>query len=145
MGFPIVWQLGPWISNRRTTLEFLPSVWVFGDNDDFLGQRLSTDPMFELEGHLTRSFAKDIWGSFDLSWYKGGQATFDGAEGEEADRTGLGFTFGYHLNEHTQLTFGYMATVGDDEPGDMNIDRVQISLIFGWHKLIEGMTRIGGE
>ena len=58
---------------------------------------------------------------------------------------GLEFTLGYHLNDHAQLTFGYMATVGDDEPGDLNIDRVQVSLIFGWHQLIEGMTRIGGE
>ncbi len=145
VGFPIVWQLGPWIPNRRTTLEFLPSVWLFGDNDDFVGQKLSTDPMFELEGHLTRNFAKDIWGSLDLSWLNGGQASIVGIEGEETDRRGLGFTLGYHLNDHTQLTLGYMATVGDDEPGDLNMDRVQVSLIFGWHKLIEGMQRIGGE
>ncbi len=145
VGFPIVWQLGPWIANRRTTLEFLPSVWLFGDNDDFVGQELSTDPMFEIEGHLTRNFAKDIWGSLDLTWLNGGQASFDRVEGEDTDRRGLGFTLGYHLNDHAQLTLGYMATVGDDEPGDLNMDRVQVSLIFGWHKLIEGMKRIGGE
>ena len=145
VGFPIVWQLGPWIPNRRTTLEFLPSVWLFGDNDDFLGQELSTDPMFMIEGHLTRNFAKDIWGSLDLTWINGGQASFDGVEGEKVDNLGLGFTFGYQLNDHAQLTFGYMATVGDDEPGDLNMDRLQVSLIFGWHKLIEGMQRIGGE
>jgi len=38
-----------------------------------------------------------------------------------------------------------MATVSDDQPGDLNMDRIQVSLIFGWHKLIEGMKRIGGE
>ena len=67
VGFPIVWQLGPWIANRRTTLEFVPSVWLFGDNDNFMGQHLSTDPMFEIEGHLTRNFAKNIWGSLDAT------------------------------------------------------------------------------
>jgi hypothetical protein len=146
VGFPIVWQLGPWIPNRRTTLEFLPSVWLFGDNDDpFMAQELSTDPMFALEGHLTRNFAKDIWGSLDLSWLSGGQASIDGVEGEDADMRGLGFTLGYQLNDHMQLTLGYMASVGDDEPGDLNMDSLKVSLIFGWHKLIEGMTRIGGE
>ena len=148
VGFPIGWQLGPWISNRRTTLEFLPSVWLFGDNDDFVGLvpgttvELSTDPMFMIEGHLTRNFAKDIWGSLDLSWLNGGQSSVDGVEGEDADMRGLGFTLGYHLSDHMQLTLGYMATVGDDEPGDLNMDSLKISLIFGWHKLIEGMERL---
>ena len=31
VGFPIVWQLGPWVPGRRTTLEFVPAVWFFGD------------------------------------------------------------------------------------------------------------------
>ncbi len=145
VGFPIVWQLGPWVPYRRTTLEFLPSVWLFGDNDDFVGQELSTDPLFQVEGHLTRNFAKDLWGSLDVSWMNGGQATLDGDEGEDSDMRGLGFTLGYQLNDHAQLTFGYMATMGDDEPGDLNMDRFLISLTFGWHKLIEGMDRIGGE
>jgi len=145
VGFPIVWQLGPWTPHRRTTLEFLPSVWLFGDNDDFVGQTLSTDPMFAIEGHLTRNFAKDIWGSLDVNWLSGGQASLDGVPGEDTDMHGLGFTLGYQLNDHAQLTIGYKATLGDDQPGDLSMDRVQISLTFGWHKLIEGMKRIGGE
>ena len=48
VGAPIVWQLGPWVPGRRTTLELLPAVWFFGTNDDFVGQTLSTDPMFEV-------------------------------------------------------------------------------------------------
>ena len=145
VGFPIVWQLGPWIPHRRTTLEFLPSVWLFGDNDDFRGQNLSTDPMFQIEGHLTRNFAKDIWGSFDLNWLNGGEASINGGPGEDTDMRGLGFTLGYQLNDHAQLTVGYMATLGDDQPGDLSMNAFKISLTFGWHKLIEGMQRIGGE
>jgi len=44
LGAPIVWQLGAWVPGRRTTLEFLPSVWFYGDNDDLGGSRLATDP-----------------------------------------------------------------------------------------------------
>ena len=73
VGAPIVWQLGPWVPGRRTTLELLPSLWLFGDNDDFVGRRLSTDPMFQFDGHLTRDLVEQFWASFDLTWVTGGR------------------------------------------------------------------------
>ncbi|MCK7510555.1 MAG: transporter [Desulfobacterales bacterium] len=62
LGVPIIWQLGPWVPGRRTTLEFLPAVWFFGDNDDYVGQTLKTDPLFQLDAHLTRDFTEQLLG-----------------------------------------------------------------------------------
>ena len=62
LGAPIVWQLGAWVPGRRTTLEFLPAVWLFGKNDDFVGQTLETDPLFQLDAHLTRDFTEQPLG-----------------------------------------------------------------------------------
>ena len=50
IGTPIIWQLGPWIPASRTTLEIFPSVWFLGDNDDFVGENLHSDPTFETGG-----------------------------------------------------------------------------------------------
>ena len=58
VGLPVIWQLGDWVPGRRTTLEFLPAVWIFGDNSDYVGQTLKTDPMFQLDAHLTRDFTE---------------------------------------------------------------------------------------
>ena len=77
VGAPIVWQFGRWVPGRRTTLELLPSVWLFGDNDDLMGVTLSTDPMFQVEGHLTRDFTETLWGSLDTTWVAGGKSTID--------------------------------------------------------------------
>ena len=61
------------------------------------------------------------------------------------DMIGVGFTLGYHLNENIQLTAGYMASVNDSGPTDLHMDVVKLSLVFGWHPLVEGMKRLGGE
>ena len=145
IGTPIVWQLGPWVPGRRTTLEALPSVWLFGDNSDFLGRRLHTEPMFQVEGHLTRDLAKDLWASLDLTWVTGGRASLDGVEGEALNNLGAGFTLGYHINDNLQLTAGYMATLNDEKPTDLRMDGFRVSLLFGWHPLVEGMKRLKAE
>lgn len=139
---PIVWQIGPWIPSRRTTLEFIPSLWVFSDNTDFLGNTLSTDPMFELESHLTRDFHKDLWGSLDMILITGGKASIDDFSGENLNMTGAGFTLGYIINDNLQFTLGYITSLNDNDPTDLRMDNFKISLVFGWHPLIQGMKRL---
>ena len=145
VGMPIVWQLGPWVPGQRTTLEFLPAVWLFGNNNDYLGQTLKTDPMFQLDAHLTRDFTERFWGSLDASWYNGGQASINGVAGSKLNNLGVGLTFGYQLNDNLNLTFGYKSTVNDNAPGDLRMNGFMISLVYGWHPLIEGMKRLKSE
>jgi hypothetical protein len=145
LGVPIIWQLGPWVPGRRTTLEFLPAVWLFGNNDNFVGQTLKTDPMFQLDAHLTRDFTETFWGALDAAWYTGGQASIDGVQGEKLNNLGLGLTLGYQMNENLNLTFGYMSTLNDNAPGDLRMNKFMVTLVYGWHPLIEGMQRLKSE
>jgi hypothetical protein len=145
LGAPIIWQLGPWIPGQRTTLEFLPAVWLFGDNSDYLGKTMETDPLFQLDMHLTRDFTEHFWGSLDGAWYYGGKASINGVPGEEINAAGLGLTLGYQINNNLNLTAGYKSTVNDSAPGDLRMDNFMVSLVFGWHKLLEGSRRLKGE
>jgi len=145
LGMPIIWQLGPWVPGRRTTLEFLPAVWLFGNNDDFVGQTLKTDPMFQLDAHLTRDFTENFWGALDAAWYTGGQASINGIEGERLNNLGFGFTLGYKVNDNLNLTAGYKATVNDNAPEDLRMNSFMVSFVYGWHPLVEGMQRLKGE
>jgi len=142
IGTPVVWQIGAWIPGKRTTVEFLPAIWMFGNNNDFVGQKMETDPMFQLEGHLTRDFTEGLWGSLNIISYSGGKATIDGVEGTSLNNLGLGATLGYQLNSNIQLTVSYASTVNDKNPEDLKIDGFRITLIYGWHELIEGMRRL---
>jgi hypothetical protein len=145
VGAPIVWQLGAWVPGRRTTLELLPAVWLFGDNNDYVGQTLKTDPLFQLDAHLTRDFTENFWGSLDLSWYNGGKATINGVAGEKLNNIGVGLTLGYQVNSNLNLTFGYKSTINDSAPGDLKMDSFMITLVYGWHPLIQGMNRLKSE
>ena len=145
LGAPVIWQLGPWVPGRRTTLEFLHAVWLFGTNDDYVGQTLKTDPMFQLDAHLTRDFTERAWGSLDATWYSGGQSSINGVAGKKLDNLGFGFTFGYQINDNLNLTFGYKSTLNDKAPDDLRMDSFMVTLVFGWHPLLEGARRLQGE
>ncbi len=143
IGTPIVWQLGPWVPGRRTTLEFLPVMWVFGDNDDYVGQTLESDLLFQLDAHLTRDLTEKLWGSLDAAFYNGGAATInDGVPGEELSNFIMGVTLGYGINENLNLTFSYKSTLNDDAPDDMKMDVFMATLVFGWHPLMEGFRKL---
>lgn len=145
VGFPVVWQLGSWVPGQRTTLEFLPAVWIFGDNTDFVDQTMKTDPLYQVDAHLTCDFTDHMWGSIDAAWYQGGEATISGVKGEELDNYGFGLTLGYQINDNLGLTFSYKSTASDNAPDDLQMDVFMISLVSGWHPIIEGSKRLKSE
>ena len=145
LGMPIILQLGPWVPGRRTTLELLPAVWFFGDNDDFVGKTMETDPLFQLDAHLSRDFTEHAWGALDFSWYNGGKATIDGVAGEKRNDIAVGITLGYQVTDNLSLTFGYKSTLNDDDDEDLQMDMFMVTLVYGWHPIIEGARRLKGE
>jgi hypothetical protein len=142
IGAPIVWQIGPWIPGKRTTLEFLPAVWLLGDNTDYLGKTLKTDPLFQLDAHLSRDLTHNFWASLDGAWFNGAQSSVDTSEGTKLNNIGLGITLGYQINDNLNLTFGYKSTINDDAPDALRMDGFMVTLVYGWHPLIEGIKRL---
>lgn len=145
VALPIVLQLGPWVPGQRTTLELLPAAWFFGTNSDYVGRTLETDPMFQLDGHVTRDLTEHFWAALDVSWYVGGSSSVDDVEGEQVNNLGVGFTLGYAITDNLNLTFGYKTTILDDEPDDLRLSGFMVSLVYGWHSLIEGVQRLKSE
>jgi hypothetical protein len=145
VGLPVVWQLGPWVPGRRTTVELLPAVWIFGTNDDYVGHTLKTDPVFQLDAHLTRDFTEHFWAALDGVWYYGGESSIDGVAGKKLDNLGFGLTLGYGIDENLNLTVGYKSTVDDHAPEDLRMSGFMLSLVYGWHSIIEGSRRLQGE
>jgi len=144
-GVPTILQIGPWVPGQRMTLEFLPAVWFFGNNDDYVGQTMETDPLFQLDAHLTRDITEKLWASLDAAWYYGGKATINDVPGEKLNNIGLGITLGYQINDNLNLTVGYKSTINDSSSDDLRMDCFMVSLVFGWHPLLEGSRRLKDE
>ena len=144
-GVPTIVQIGPWVPGQRMTLELLPAVWFFGNNDDYVGQTMETDPLFQLDGHLTRDITEKLWASLDAAWYYGGKATINNVPGEKLNNIGLGITLGYQINDNLNLTVGYKSTINDSSSDDLRMDSFMVSLVFGWHPLLEGSRRLKDE
>jgi len=144
-GVPTILQIGPWVPGQRMTLEFLPAVWFFGNNDDYVGQTMETDPLYQLDAHLTRDITEKLWASLDAAWYYGGKATINDVPGEKLNNIGLGITLGYQINDNLNLTVGYKSTINDSSSDDLRMDCFMFSLVFGWHPLLEGSRRLKDE
>jgi len=101
--------------------------------------------LFQLDAHLTRDFTEHFWGAIDASWYSGGKPSVNGVDGKKLNNLGFGLTLGYTINENLNLTVGYKSTVHDSSPDDLKMDGFMISLVYGWHPLLEGSRRLKGE
>jgi len=144
-GVPTILQIGPWVPGQRMTLEFLPAVWFFGNNDDYVGQTMETDPLYQLDAHLTRDITEKLWASLDAAWYYGGEATINDVQGDKLNNIGLGITLGYQINDNLNLTVGYKSTINDSSSDDLRMDSFMVTLVFGWHPLLEGSRRLKDE
>jgi hypothetical protein len=143
LGAPLMLAIGPWVPGQRTTLELLPAIWMYGDNTDYQGgMTLETDPMFAIEGHLTRDFTESAWGSFDVAWFQGGKSEIGGMQGEAVDNLGVGVTFGFHVNDNLAINLSYFTTIDDNGAGDLRGDEFRLMFTYGWHPLLEGMRRL---
>ena len=143
IGAPVMVALAPWVPGRRTTAEVVPAVWMFGNIDKGPGRVLKNSALFQLEGHLTRDLTETMWASFDTSWLSGAKPTINGIEGEGHSNPGLGFTLGFQVNENLAINTSYFSTVADNDANDFRGDELRVMFTYGWHKLIEGMKRVG--
>jgi hypothetical protein len=138
---PVVYYLGSYAPLYRTSIEVTPSVLVFAKNDDFLGQEMENDPMYQLEGHVTHDITRTLFGSIDFMWRKGFDTELDGNDvGDELELKTLGFTVDYTINDNSTIRFSYHSNFIDDDELDADMMRLQFN--YGWNPLVENVKQL---
>ena len=141
VAFPVKYHFGVFAPGYMSSFEVVPSVWLFAENDDFIGQKLENDPLWQLEAHLTHDFTRDFFGSLDLLYRSGFQSEINGTEvGEELDIGNIGFTLNFKATDNLAIRTSYMSNVFGDNDLDNSILRIQF--VYSWHQLTENAKKL---
>jgi hypothetical protein len=88
------------------TLEVIPAVTVFTNNNDFLGGKtLEQAPVYSVQGHLIYEFSRALWAALDATYYAGGRTTVDGDTGPQPANARIGLTTALALSQRQSLKF----------------------------------------
>jgi Putative MetA-pathway of phenol degradation len=141
IAFPLTYHFGVFTSGYMKSLELIPSVWIFAENDDFMGEKLENDPMWQFEAHLTNDFTPSFFGSLDLLYRGGFQSEIDGVEvGDELDIGNLGFTLSYQVTDNLAIRTGFSSNVFGDN--DLDNSMVRLQFVYGWHRDFENIKKL---
>ncbi len=144
LALPIKYHFGVFAPGYMSSLELIPSVWLFGENDDFVGQKLENDPLWQLEAHLTHDFTRTFFGSLDLLYRSGFQSEINGVEvGDDLDVGNFGFTLNFQATDNLAIRAGYSSNMFGDNDLDNSILRLQF--VYAWHRVSENFKKLRRE
>ena len=109
-------------------------VWLFGDNDEFLGDnQRSQDPLTTLQGHLSYTFAPRLWLGASGTWYTGGTTSVDGVS--DRNRQGnsrAGLTLAIPVGQQNSVKLAWSTGVTARFGGDL--DTYALTWQYLWFK-----------
>jgi Putative MetA-pathway of phenol degradation len=119
-GLPMVYASGrSYRDPALTSLEVLPTVTFYDDNEDPFGAgRSGKRPLFSVEAHLTRNLGPRIWLSADLLYRLGGETSTDGVRDENGMHGwSAGGSLALPFVSRTSLIFTYQQVIERDDDG----------------------------
>jgi hypothetical protein len=122
----LIWPLYPtWL------VEADVGVWLFGDNDDFLGATRKQDPVFSAEIHLVKELQSGVWVSLDANYYRGGETSVGPVTDENLQRNArFGATMLYPIARGHAIRASYSTGVVTKSGGDFEI--FSLSYLYAW-------------
>ena len=144
VAFPFKYHFGVFSRGYMSSLEVVPSIWLFAENDDFLGQKLENDPMWQIEAHWTQDFTQHFYGSIDLLYRNGFQSEIDGVDfGSDIEIGDLGFTLNFTVTDNVTIRTSFSSNVFGDS--DIDTSMIRLQFVYAWDRAIENLKKLGSE
>jgi hypothetical protein len=105
----------------RWSIDGSLGVWLYGDNDEFLGdQQRSQDPLPTLQGHLSYTFAPRLWLGASGTWYTGGTTSVDGvSDHNRQGNSRAGLTLAIPVGQQNSIRLAWSTGVTARFGGDL--------------------------
>jgi len=92
--------------------------WIYGKNDDFVGEPRMQDPLFSIEVHLVRLERRTYWASLDLTFFHGGRSEVSGdSKDDRLSNMRGGVTIAFPLKKGHLLRFAGSTSLTTDSGG----------------------------
>ena len=141
LALPFKYHFGVFAPGRMSSFELIPSVWLFAENDEFVGHKLENEPLWQIEAHLTHDFNAGFFGSLDVLYQNGFQSRIDDADvGEKLEIGNVGFSLNYSVTDNVTVRTGFSSNVFGDDNLETSILRLQF--VYGWHSASENMKKL---
>jgi hypothetical protein len=103
----------------KWVLEMAAGVWVFQDNNEFLGATREQEPITALDLNLVKRFKPGFWASIDANYYLGGRTFVDDDKREDFQRNSrLGISLAYPFAERQAIKASFSTGVATESGGD---------------------------
>jgi len=104
------------------TLELIGGVWLFTDNDNFIGGSLREQkPLASFQGHVTYTIRPRMWVSADGTYYTGGRTVLNGQlNADLQNNSRVGATFSYPVSQKHSIKVAWAKGVISRIGGSLN-------------------------
>ena len=144
LAFPFKYHFRVFTPGYMSSFELVPSVWLFAENDDFLGRKMQNDPMWQLEAHWTHDFTRHFFGSIDLLYRNGFQSEINGVNlGSDIEIGDLGFTLNFSVTDNVTIRTSFSSNVFGDS--DIDSSMIRLQFVYAWDRAIENIKKLGSE
>jgi hypothetical protein len=126
-------QIGMLHTRGSWSFELTGSVFVFGDNTDFLeSTTLSQRPIYALQGHVTRNFDGGFWLGTGVAYAAGGEVDIDRTRIRyEVDNLLWNLVGGYQISSRQSVVFSWQQGRTQTDVG-IDFDSWLLSWIYAW-------------
>jgi len=144
IAFPFKYHFRVFSPGYMSSFELVPSVWLFAENDDFVGRELENDPMLQVEAHWTHDFTRHFFGSIDLLYRNGFQSEINGIDvGKDVEIGDLGFTLNFQVTDNVTVRTSFSSNVFGDS--DLETSMIRVQFVYMWDRAIENLRKLGNE
>lgn len=115
---------------RQVYAELYGGVWFYTNNYKYLVTKTQTQkPVFNLQGHASYYFKRQMWVSVDATWFNGGETLIDDKpQGNLLDNWRLGATWSFPIAKGHSLKLQFHVGAFTESGYDYNA----VSLAYQW-------------